>query len=147
MAFCTLPFLKNPTACSLIGFSALEPRNGTFLTTNVSSVTSSRIDCQYWDTCPSLTPDTFAKITGMFTVSSTTLKFGLYRTSSSHKIRISSYMVCRTTTFAFPYCCSRYMPESWYMTVSSSRSAWYAAVPMCTPASSRGNSRTAIVFS
>ncbi len=49
---------------------------GPFRITSVSSVTIERIPDQYFDTAPSFTPDTLAKITGRLTTSSVISKFG-----------------------------------------------------------------------
>ena len=50
-------------------------------------------------------------------------KLGRYFISWSHRIGISSYMVCSRTVEALAYCWFRYSPVSWYISRSRSRSA------------------------
>ena len=106
-----------------MGFSSSPVRYGTERITRVSGVMSFLMSSQYWEALPSFTPQIFWQITGRVTVSPAAEKLGRYFISWSHRIGISSYMVCSRTVEALAYCWFRYSPVSWYISRSRSRSA------------------------
>ena len=78
-------------------------------------------------------------MTGRFTTPSTVLKLGRYFISVFQRSLISRSIVCNDMVFAWTNCLSRNITESLYISVSSSRSAWYAAVPIWSCAFCSGN--------